>query len=68
MVASSAYESAVRHATTALAERHGVPVLVHCEVTRLRELEALLAEFPRVTVVWAHGGYTPLVLARRRQH
>ena len=48
-----------------LAERHGVPVLVHCEVTRLRELEALLDAFPRVTVVWAHGGYTPLVLARR---
>ena len=48
-----------------LAERHRVPVLVHCEVTRLRELEALLADFPRVTVVWAHGGYTPLVLARR---
>ncbi len=49
----------------ALAERHRVPVLVHCEVTRLRELDALLAAFPRVTVVWAHGGYTPLVLARR---
>ena len=48
-----------------LAERHRVPVLVHCEVTRLRELEALLAEFRSVTVVWAHGGYTPLVLARR---
>lgn len=48
-----------------LAERHHVPVLVHCEVTRLRELGTLLETFPRVTVVWAHGGYTPLVLARR---
>lgn len=48
-----------------LAREHGVPVTVHVEVTRLRELEALLEAFPDVTVIWAHGGYTPLVLAAR---
>lgn len=47
------------------ARRHAVPVTVHVEITRLRELEALLAEFRDVTVIWAHGGYTPLVLAER---
>lgn len=48
-----------------LAAKHGVPVLIHCEVTRLRELEALLQGHREVTVIWAHGGYTPLFLARR---
>jgi predicted TIM-barrel fold metal-dependent hydrolase len=48
-----------------LARKHGVPVLVHVEVTRLRELESLLAEFRDVPVLWAHGGYTPFFLARR---
>lgn len=48
-----------------LARKHEVPVSMHVEVTRLRELEALLAEFRDVTVIWAHGGYTPLVLADR---
>lgn len=48
-----------------LARRHHVPVLVHIEVTRLRELEALLEAFRDVPVIWAHGGYTPLFLARR---
>jgi hypothetical protein len=49
----------------ALARRHDVPITVHVEVTRLRELEALLADFRDVTVIWAHGGYTPLFLAER---
>jgi predicted TIM-barrel fold metal-dependent hydrolase len=49
----------------ALARKHRVPVLVHAEVTRLREFEALLADHRDVTVIWAHGGYTPLFLARR---
>jgi predicted TIM-barrel fold metal-dependent hydrolase len=48
-----------------VADRRKLPVLIHCEVTRLRELSALLEAFPTVTVVWAHGGYTPLVLASR---
>ena len=48
-----------------VARRHRVPVTVHVEVTRLRELEALLAEFRDVTIIWAHGGYTPLFLAER---
>jgi predicted TIM-barrel fold metal-dependent hydrolase len=48
-----------------LARTHGVPVTVHVEVTRLRELDTLLTAFPDVTVIWAHGGYTPLLLAER---
>jgi predicted TIM-barrel fold metal-dependent hydrolase len=47
------------------ARRHDVPVTVHVEVTRLREFEAVLARYRDVTVIWAHGGYTPLVLAER---
>lgn len=48
-----------------VARRHGVPVTLHVEVTRLREFEDLLQRFPDVTVIWAHGGYTPLVVAQR---
>jgi Tat protein secretion system quality control protein TatD with DNase activity len=48
-----------------LARKHRVPILIHCEITRLREFEALLREHRDVTVIWAHGGYTPLFLARR---
>lgn len=49
----------------ALARKHRVPVLLHVEWTRLRELSALLARHPDVPVIWAHGGYTPLFVARR---
>lgn len=48
-----------------LAGKHSVPILIHAEVTRLREFEALLRDHRDVTVIWAHGGYTPLFLARR---
>lgn len=48
-----------------VARKHRVPVMVHVEVTRLRELEAVLRDFRDVTVIWAHGGYTPLFLAKR---
>lgn len=48
-----------------VARRRDVPVSVHCEVTRLREFEALLEAYPDVDVIWAHGGYTPLFLAHR---
>jgi predicted TIM-barrel fold metal-dependent hydrolase len=48
-----------------LARKHHVPVLVHIELTRMRELSTLLEAFPDVPVIWAHGGYTPLFLARR---
>lgn len=48
-----------------LARKHRVPVLVHVELTRMRELSGLLEAFPDVPVIWAHGGYTPLFLARR---
>jgi predicted TIM-barrel fold metal-dependent hydrolase len=52
------------------ARRHGVPVMIHCEVTRLREFGELLERFSDVPVIWAHGGYTPLFLAERmlRRH
>jgi predicted TIM-barrel fold metal-dependent hydrolase len=48
-----------------LARKYSVPILIHVEITRLREFEALLADFRDVTVVWAHGGYTPYFLAAR---
>ena len=48
-----------------LARKHRVPVLLHVEVTRLAELSALLDRYADVPVIWAHGGYTPLVLAQR---
>ncbi len=49
----------------ALARRDRLPVLIHCEITRIREMEALLAANEDVAVIWAHGGYTPYFLARR---
>ena len=48
-----------------LARKHRVPVLVHIEWTRMTEFSSLLAKFPDVPVIWAHGGYTPLFIARR---
>jgi predicted TIM-barrel fold metal-dependent hydrolase len=48
-----------------LAGKHGIPILIHCEITRLREFEALLRDHRDVTIIWAHGGYTPLFLAGR---
>ena len=48
-----------------VARKHRVPIMIHSEVTRLREFEALLRDYPDVTVIWAHGGYTPLFLAQR---
>jgi len=55
----------VMHGLLEVARWHEVPVLVHAEVTRLIELEALLAAHPDVRVIWAHGGYTPLFIAER---
>jgi len=49
----------------ALARKYRVPVLLHIEWTRMRELSSLLETFPDVPVIWAHGGYTPLFIARR---
>ncbi|MCU4182317.1 amidohydrolase family protein [Bosea sp. BH3] len=48
-----------------LARKHALPVMVHVEITRMRELSLLLDAYPDVPVIWAHGGYTPLFLARR---
>ncbi|CAN5738449.1 hypothetical protein BH23GEM9_BH23GEM9_32070 [soil metagenome] len=48
-----------------LARKYSLPILVHAEITRLREFEAILSDFRDVTVIWAHGGYTPLFLAGR---
>lgn len=49
----------------ALGRKHRLPVMLHVELTRLRELSALLDEFVDVPVIWAHGGYTPLFIAQR---
>ncbi|MGE4240021.1 amidohydrolase family protein [Ramlibacter sp.] len=49
----------------ALARKYRMPVMLHVESTRMAELGELLARFPDVPVIWAHGGYTPLFLARR---
>ena len=49
----------------ALARKYRVPVMVHIELTRLREFSSLLEKFHDVPVIWAHGGYTPLFIARR---
>jgi hypothetical protein len=57
--------SAMMDGILALAARYKLPVLLHVEITRLAELEALLARHRAVTIIWAHGGYTPLFLARR---
>ena len=48
-----------------LARKYRVPVLVHIESTRMGELSKLLEKFRDVPVIWAHGGYTPLFIARR---
>ena len=48
-----------------LARQYRVPVMVHVELTRLKELSGLLEKFHDVPVIWAHGGYTPLFIARR---
>ncbi len=48
-----------------LARKYKVPVMLHVESTHMAELGQLLARFPDVPVIWAHGGYTPLFLARR---
>jgi predicted TIM-barrel fold metal-dependent hydrolase len=56
---------AVMRGIMALAERHRVPVMIHCEITRLDAFARLLRAFPAVTVIWAHGGYTPYFLASR---
>ena len=48
-----------------LARKYRVPVMVHVELTRMAELSQLLEQHPEVPVIWAHGGYTPLFLARR---
>ncbi|WP_423460085.1 amidohydrolase family protein [Ottowia sp. VDI28] len=49
----------------ALARQYRVPVMLHVESTRMAELSQLLERFSDVPVIWAHGGYTPLFLARR---
>jgi predicted TIM-barrel fold metal-dependent hydrolase len=49
----------------ALARKHRMPVLLHIEWTRLDAFERLLAAHRDVTVIWAHGGYTPLFVAAR---
>ena len=56
--------SAVMRGIMALARKHRVPVMVHCETSRMAGLSRLLESFPDVAVIWAHGGYTGLADAR----
>jgi Tat protein secretion system quality control protein TatD with DNase activity len=58
-------DGAMMNGILALARKYRVPVMLHVEITRLAEMEALLARHREVPVLWAHGGYTPLFLARR---
>lgn len=48
-----------------LARRFRVPVMVHCEIGRAAQLSELLEAFPDVAVIWAHGGYSDSLVARR---
>ena len=48
-----------------LAADYRVPVMIHCEITGLGAFAKLIRDFPTVTVIWAHGGYTPYFLAAR---
>ncbi|MGH9935944.1 MAG: amidohydrolase family protein, partial [Blastocatellia bacterium] len=48
-----------------LARKYRVPVMAHIELTRMKEFSSLLDKFHDVPVIWAHGGYTPLFIARR---
>jgi len=57
--------SATMRGILALARKHRVPVMVHCEARGAAELAQLLEMFPDVAVIWAHGGYTGLAEARR---
>lgn len=56
---------AIMRGVLELARKYGLPVMVHVEITRIRELSLLLEAYPDVPVIWAHGGYTPVFLARR---
>lgn len=53
------------HGILALARKYRLPVLIHAEWTRVKEFSNLLEAWPDVAVIWAHGGYTPLFIARR---
>ncbi len=48
-----------------LARKHRVPVMLHCERSRIEALSRLLEAYPEVAVIWAHGGYTQVDEARR---
>lgn len=48
-----------------LALKYRLPVMIHCEMTYAREFAALLARYPAVPVIWAHGGYAPLYWVER---
>jgi hypothetical protein len=47
-----------------LARKYRVPVMIHCEITRLDELEQLFTRHADVPVIWAHGGYATLDVTR----
>jgi predicted TIM-barrel fold metal-dependent hydrolase len=58
-------DSGAMQAIMGLARVHRIPVMLHCETTRLAQFESLLAAHREVAVIWAHGGYTDAREARR---
>lgn len=51
-----------------LARKHRVPITIHCEMTDLEDFATVLNRFPDISVIWAHGGYSPLFIAERMLH
>ncbi len=39
-----------------------LPIMVHCEVTYVKELSKMLATYEKTKVIWAHGGYASLAV------
>ncbi len=48
-----------------IAEKFRLPVMLHSEVTYVKEFEQLLKQFPAVLVIWAHGGYADYYITKR---
>lgn len=58
-------DGAAMRGIAALARQHRLPLMLHVEAQRLADFERLLHAHRDVTVLWAHGGYTPLRDAER---
>lgn len=51
-----AWETPVISGLIELAIEHAVPVLLHTEYSRTRQLEALCRSHPKLKIIWAHAG------------